>query len=106
MSEIRKKSSSLLLYPLDYSKGYNKIYKTKESYNMIDLHTHTIFSDGTWTLKEMLVNAEKVGISTLAITDHDTAMPHIKLKEIDAKSYFSGRIYHIWPLLCWNNSQL
>ena len=49
---------------------------------MIDLHTHTIFSDGTWTIEEMLSNAEKAGISTLAITDHDTAMPHIKLKEI------------------------
>ena len=59
---------------------------------MIDLHTHTIFSDGTWTIEEMLSNAEKAGISTLAITDHDTAMPHIKLKEIDTKSYFSGRI--------------
>ncbi len=52
---------------------------------MIDLHTHTIFSDGTWTIEEMLSNAEKAGISTLAITDHDTAMPHIKLKEIDTK---------------------
>lgn len=40
---------------------------------MIDLHTHTIFSDGTWTIEEMLSNAEKAGISTLAITDHDTA---------------------------------
>ena len=59
---------------------------------MIDLHTHTTFSDGTWTIEEMLSNAEKAGISTLAITDHDTAMPHIKLKEIDTKSYFSGRI--------------
>lgn len=59
---------------------------------MIDLHTHTIFSDGTWTIEEMLSNAEKAGISTLAITDHDTAIPHIKLKEIDTKSYFSGRI--------------
>ena len=26
--------------------------------SMIDLHTHTIFSDGTWTLEEMLTNAE------------------------------------------------
>lgn len=26
---------------------------------MIDLHTHTIFSDGTWTIEEMLSNAEK-----------------------------------------------
>lgn len=59
---------------------------------MIDLHTHTIFSDGTWTLEEMLTNAEKAKINILAITDHDTAMPHIKLKEIDVKKYFSGKV--------------
>lgn len=59
---------------------------------MIDLHTHTIFSDGTWTLEEMLTNAENANISMLAITDHDTALPHIKLKEIDIKKFFSGRV--------------
>ena len=55
--------------------------------SMIDLHTHTIFSDGTWTLEEMLTNAEKANISILAITDHDTALPHIKLKDIDIKKF-------------------
>lgn len=59
---------------------------------MIDLHTHTMFSDGTWTLEEMLKNAEEANITTLAITDHDTAMPHIKLRDIDTKQYFSGKI--------------
>ena len=59
---------------------------------MIDLHTHTIFSDGTWTLEEMLTNAENSNINILAITDHDTALPHIKLKDIDIKKYFSGRV--------------
>ena len=56
---------------------------------MIDLHTHTIFSDGTWNLEEMLTNAEKANITMLAITDHDTALPHIKLKDINIKKYFS-----------------
>lgn len=59
---------------------------------MIDLHTHTIFSDGTWNLEELLTNAEKAGISTLAITDHDTVIPHIKLKSMDTKKFFSGRV--------------
>ena len=59
---------------------------------MIDLHTHTIFSDGTWTLEEMLTNAENANISILAITDHDTALPHIELKKIDIKKFFSGRV--------------
>lgn len=59
---------------------------------MIDLHTHTMFSDGTWTLEEMLTNAENANINILSITDHDTALPHIKLKDIDIKRYFSGKI--------------
>ena len=59
---------------------------------MIDLHTHTIFSDGTWNLEELLTNAEKAGISTLSITDHDTAIPHIKLKKVDINKFFSGRV--------------
>lgn len=59
---------------------------------MIDLHTHTVFSDGTWTLEEMLMNAEKFGISVLSITDHDTCMPHIKLKDFNVNKYYSGKI--------------
>ena len=38
---------------------------------MIDLHTHTIYSDGTYTTKELLKEAEKAGVTLLSITDHD-----------------------------------
>lgn len=37
----------------------------------IDLHTHTIHSDGTLTPKELLQLAKKNNIDVLAITDHD-----------------------------------
>ncbi len=67
---------------------------------MVDLHTHTIFSDGTWTVEELLSNAEKNNVTTLSITDHDTALPHIKLKDIDIKKYFSGRIISGSELNC------
>ncbi|MDQ1732890.1 MAG: 3,5-nucleoside bisphosphate phosphatase [Pseudonocardiales bacterium] len=40
---------------------------------MIDLHTHSTTSDGTDTPGELIVNAVKAGIHTLALTDHDTA---------------------------------
>jgi 3',5'-nucleoside bisphosphate phosphatase len=46
--------------------GYNKILM------QIDLHTHTTASDGTYTPTELLHAAQKAGIETLAITDHDT----------------------------------
>ena len=39
---------------------------------MIDLHTHSNASDGTDTPTELVKNAHAAGITTLAITDHDT----------------------------------
>ena len=39
---------------------------------MIDLHTHTNFSDGTDSLEELLQNAENAKLEVLSITDHDT----------------------------------
>ncbi len=39
---------------------------------MIDLHSHTDQSDGTFTPAELVAEAKRVGLSALAITDHDT----------------------------------
>ena len=39
---------------------------------MIDLHTHTSFSDGSQTPTELLTEAAGLGLSAIAVTDHDT----------------------------------
>jgi 3',5'-nucleoside bisphosphate phosphatase len=39
---------------------------------MIDLHTHTTFSDGTSTPTQLLEEAAQLGLSAVAVTDHDT----------------------------------
>lgn len=39
---------------------------------MIDLHVHSTASDGTLTPKEIVEQAETVGLTALALTDHDT----------------------------------
>ena len=39
---------------------------------MIDLHCHSVFSDGSCTPEELLALAEQAGLSALALTDHDT----------------------------------
>lgn len=59
---------------------------------MIDLHTHTKYSDGSWSLKELLKNAEKAGIEILSITDHDNVKAHKELKKTDYNEMFSGTI--------------
>ena len=39
---------------------------------MIDLHTHTTFSDGTFTPEELVALARERGLTVLAVTDHDS----------------------------------
>lgn len=39
---------------------------------MIDLHSHTNESDGTFTPEELIAEAKRVGLRALGITDHDT----------------------------------
>ena len=48
---------------------------------MIDLHSHTTNSDGTWTTKELLMKAEKLKLEALSITDHDTAKSYIEIEK-------------------------
>ncbi|MGN0408330.1 MAG: PHP domain-containing protein [Bacteroides sp.] len=38
----------------------------------IDLHVHSTYSDGTFTPAELIKNAQEIGLSAMALTDHDT----------------------------------
>lgn len=49
----------------------DKIY-TKKDGKLIDMHTHTNYSDGDLSPRELIELAIKKKIGTLAITDHDT----------------------------------
>ena len=40
---------------------------------MIDQHVHTTASDGTDSPEEVVKKAEELGLTAIAITDHDTA---------------------------------
>lgn len=37
-----------------------------------DLHTHTVFSDGTLTPRELVTLAHSIGLGAIALTDHNT----------------------------------
>ncbi|AZN29646.1 PHP domain-containing protein [Flaviflexus salsibiostraticola] len=43
---------------------------------MIDLHTHSVHSDGTQSPQELMAEAASLGIHTVALTDHDTVAGH------------------------------
>ncbi len=38
----------------------------------VDLHIHTIYSDGVWTVEQVLKEAANVGLKSISITDHDS----------------------------------
>ena len=59
---------------------------------MIDLHTHTNYSDGTWNLKKILEEAEKSKIEVLSITDHDTIKAYKELDKMEYKQIYQGQI--------------
>jgi predicted metal-dependent phosphoesterase TrpH len=57
----------------------NKTISTKQGYPAIfDLHSHTTFSDGVLTPRQLILRAVEKGVNTLAITDHDTLFAYRK----------------------------
>lgn len=37
-----------------------------------DLHTHSVYSDGSWTPAQLLDEAERIGLGAIALSDHNT----------------------------------
>ena len=59
---------------------------------MIDLHTHTMYSDGTDTIEEYLKKAESMKLTNVSITDHNTCKAYEELDKINLKDFYSGNI--------------
>lgn len=53
------------------------------SRDTIDLHTHSTFSDGTFTPLQLVKYAEEKGLKAFAITDHDTTEGVKEAKSIE-----------------------
>lgn len=66
----------------------------------IDLHSHTYFSDGLYSPREVLLMAKAKGLTHIAITDHDTFY-HIKDAHLHAKEIGIELINGI-ELSCYN----
>lgn len=59
---------------------------------MIDIHSHTTFSDGSSSVEELLSKAQKVGLSLLSITDHNTIQAYFELQKSNIRKKFDGEI--------------
>lgn len=56
---------------------------------LVDLHTHTTASDGTYHPNELVERAKMIGLEVIAITDHDTVSA---FEELDEKYYDDPKI--------------
>ena len=75
-----------------------------------DLHTHSIFSDGTDTPEELIRRAEDLGLSALALTDHNSvaglprflaaaeASPVKAVPGVEFSTDYRGKSLHILAL--------
>lgn len=59
---------------------------------MIDLHMHTVYSDGTDTVTELLEIAEHKKLEVISITDHDEIGAYKELENLNIRKKFSGKI--------------
>jgi predicted metal-dependent phosphoesterase TrpH len=77
---------------------------------VIDLHCHSIFSDGTDTPEELALQGDALGLTALALTDHDTLagldrflamQPRVRTRlvpGIELSCRFLGRVLHVLGL--------
>ncbi len=59
---------------------------------MIDIHSHTTYSDGSFSVEELLEKAQKIGLSLLSITDHNTIQAYFELQNSNIRKKFDGEI--------------
>lgn len=59
---------------------------------MIDLHIHTTYSDGSYSVKEILKEAQNRKLEIISITDHDCVNAYKELNNIDVKKIYKGQI--------------
>ena len=59
---------------------------------LIDLHIHTQYSDGTYSVPELLRFAEMRGIEVIAFTDHDLVEAQFELRKSKSRHGYSGKI--------------
>ena len=59
---------------------------------MIDLHMHTVHSDGTENCISILKKCEEKKLDYISITDHNTVNAYFDFEKLNIADYFSGKI--------------
>ena len=53
---------------------------TQEPY-LVDLHLHSTYSDGLWSPSELCIQADKLHLTHVALSDHDTVEGHAEMAQ-------------------------
>ena len=59
---------------------------------MVDLHIHSSYSDGSYSVVDILKEAQKKKLEYISITDHDCINAYEELKNINITDYYNGKI--------------
>lgn len=59
---------------------------------MIDLHIHTVNSDGEFTTEEILKKAQARNLAMVSITDHNSVSVYSDLDKLNIKELYDGKI--------------
>lgn len=59
---------------------------------MIDLHIHSSYSDGSYSVIEILKEAQSKNLEYISIIDHDCIDAYEELKKFNSNDYYSGKI--------------
>lgn len=68
-----------------------------------DLHCHTLLSDGTLGIEELIAVAKKSSVDTIAVTDHDTLAGTVRAKIIGKR--FDIDVIPGVELSCWDSKR-
>jgi predicted metal-dependent phosphoesterase TrpH len=71
--------------PKPYKNYYTRYYMMRD--HIIDLHMHSVNSDGTYTTQEILGMLKKKGATLISFTDHDSVGSYKDLYEGKARLY-------------------
>lgn len=88
--DLQEKEDNLMISELDRYYINNIIEPYKKSEKVIDMHTHTNYSDGDLSPQELIMLAIKKKVGTIAITDHDTIDGIKKIDRNDSLIVDSG----------------
>ena len=59
---------------------------------IIDIHTHTNFSDGELSPSQLLTEAEKMGLSVFSVSDHNTVEAYTAIRQHPKRAILQERL--------------